>query len=120
MVSNVDDLLEWSHEYLRKGTAGHADLSQSRFAVTDNGLGLSVAVWAPDVGGCVYAHGCPPGTHYLAVMGAGGLPGTNSVVAYFPEFDVTIVALANSSLTDVDHDLLHRLLEEVLGHPVGT
>ncbi len=52
-------------------------------------------------------------------MGTGGLPGANTVVAYFPEWDVTIVALANSSLVDVDHVLLGRLLDTVVGRPVS-
>jgi hypothetical protein len=71
------------------------------------------------VGGCAFAHGCAPGSELLGVMGTGGLPGANTVVAYFPEWDITIVALANSSLDDVDHALLGRLLDEVVGHPVS-
>ena len=119
MVSNVDDLLTWGTQYLRAGTMGHVDLSQSRFAVNDQGLGLGVIVFAAGVGGCAFAHGCEPASELLGVIGSGGLPGANTVVAYFPEWDVTIVALANSSLVDVDHVLLGRLLDEVVGHPVS-
>ena len=119
MVSNVDDLLTWGAQYLRAGAMGHVDLSRSRFAVNDQGLGLGVIVFAAGVGGCVFAHGCAPGSELLGVMGTGGLPGANTVVAYFPEWDITIVALANSSLVDVDHVLLGRLLDEVVGHPVS-
>ncbi len=119
MISNVDDLLTWGTSYLRSGAMGSVDLSQSRFAVNDRGLGLDVIVFAKGVGGCAFAHGCPPGSDLLGVLGTGGLPGTNSVVAYFPEWDVTIVALANSSLVDVDHVLLGRLLDEIVGRPVS-
>jgi D-alanyl-D-alanine carboxypeptidase len=119
MISSVDDLLVWGTRYLRAGAMDHVDLSESRFAVNDQGLGLGVIVFATGVGGCVFAHGCEPGTELLGVMGTGGLPGANTVVAYFPAWDVTIVALANSSLVDVDHVLLGRLLDEVVGQPVA-
>ncbi len=122
MVSNVDDLLAWSEGFLRAGTLGHADLADSRFAVTPNGLGLGVIVWSPTVGGCVFwrgRRGCPEGTNVVAVMGDGSVPGTNSIVAYFPAWDLTIVALDNSALVEVDYYLVHRLLAELLGHPVS-
>ena len=47
--SNVDDLLTWGAQYLRGGAMGHLDLSQSRFAVNDQGLGLGVIVFAAGV-----------------------------------------------------------------------
>lgn len=119
MISNVDDLLVWGTSFLRSGAIGHVDLSQSKFAVNEQGLGLGVIVFAVGVGGCAFAHGCEPGSELLGVMGTGGLPGANTVVAYFPLWDVTIVALANSSLTDVDHVLLGRLLDEIVGAPVS-
>jgi D-alanyl-D-alanine carboxypeptidase len=116
MVSNVDDLLTWGEHYLREGAVGHVDLAQSRFQVdATKGVGLGVIVWNPDVGGCAFNGGCPSGSSLLGVMGAGSLPGTNSVVAYFPKWDVTIVGIANSNLVDVDHGLLRLLLEKVVG-----
>ena len=120
MVSNVDDLLTWGEHYLREGALGHVDLSQSRFQVEPTkGVGLGVIVWNPGVGGCAFNGGCPSGASLLGVMGVGSLPGTNSVVAYFPTWDLTIVAFANSNLVDVDHDLLGLLLEKVVSHPVS-
>ncbi len=119
LISNVDDLLTWGTEYLRAGALGHVDLAQSRFEVDAQGLGLGVVVFGAGVGGCVFSRGCTPETALIGVMGTGGLPGTNSVVAYFPEWDVTIVGIANSSLSDVDHELLGLLLDEVVGHQVS-
>jgi D-alanyl-D-alanine carboxypeptidase len=117
MVSDANDLLVWSDEFLRDGAFGHVDLSGSRFAVTPNGLGLGVVVWAPGVGGCVFAGGCGPNATLLGVMGAGSLPGANSAVAYFPRWDLTIVALANSSLVDVAGALVDCLLSVAVGYP---
>ncbi len=53
-------------------------------------------------------------------MGAGSLPGTNSAVAYFPKWDLTIVAMATSSLVDVDHELVGLALNEVVGDAKGS
>jgi D-alanyl-D-alanine carboxypeptidase len=117
MVSDTNDLLVWSDAFLRDGAFGRADLSDSRFEVTLNGLGLAVVVWAPGVGGCVFAGGCGPTATLLGVMGAGSLPGTNSAVAYFPEWDLTIVALVNSLLVDVSGALLDCLLSLAVGYP---
>ena len=119
MVSDADDLLAWSDAFLRAGAFGHPDLADSRFEVTPNGLGLGVVVWSPLVGGCVFVGGCPPTRRLLGVMGVGSLPGTNSAVAYFPGWDVTIVALANSSLVDVEGILVDCLLSRVIGHPIS-
>jgi D-alanyl-D-alanine carboxypeptidase len=119
LISNVDDLLTWGTEYLRAGALGQVDLARSRFEVDAQGLGLGVVVFGAGVGGCVFSHGCTPETALIGVMGTGGLPGTNSVVAYFPEWDVTIVGIGNSSLSDVDHELLGLLLDEVVGHQVS-
>jgi D-alanyl-D-alanine carboxypeptidase len=115
MVSNVDDLVLWSEHFLRAGAFGHTDLHDSRFAVDPSGLGLGVIVWAPGVGGCVFQRGCPDGTSLLGVMGAGSIPGTNSAVVYFPRWDLTVIALANSSLVDLQGDLVSRILEQVVG-----
>ena len=43
-------------------------------------------------------------------MGDGSNPGTNSVIAYFPTWDLTIFAMANSSESDVDEALLSAVL----------
>jgi len=120
MISNVDDMLTWSEKFLRVGARGDDDLSLSRFAVTPNGLGLGVVVFNADVGGCVFNGGCPEGAALLGVMGTGSVPGTNSVVAYFPKWDLTIVGASTSSLTDVDHGLVNTILDAVVPDAKGS
>ena len=120
MISNVDDLLTWSEKFLRAGALDDTNLSESRFAVNEHGLGLGVVVFDPDLGGCVFAGGCATGAPLVGVMGSGSLPGTNSAAAYFPRWDLTIVAMATSNLVDVDHELVGLLLNEIVGDAKGS
>jgi len=120
MISTVDDMLTWSEKFLRVGARGDDDLSLSRVAVTPNGLGLGVVVFNADVGGCVFNGGCREGAALLGVMGTGSVPGTNSVVAYFPKWDLTIVGASTSSLTDVDHGLVNTILGAVVPDAKGS
>jgi hypothetical protein len=53
-------------------------------------------------------------------MGTGSVPGTNSVVAYFPKWDLTIVGASTSSLTDVDHGLVNTILDAVVPDAKGS
>jgi D-alanyl-D-alanine carboxypeptidase len=93
MVSTPEDLLDWGVAFLRDGAVGHEDLSLSRFQVAPNGTALGVIPWSIDSGACVFGGAC---STFDAVAGIGLGVGTSSMVAYFPRWDLTVVAVKNT------------------------
>jgi D-alanyl-D-alanine carboxypeptidase len=93
MVSTPDDLLDWGVAFLRDGASGREELSSSRFQVAPNGTALGVIPWSIDSGACVFGVEC---SGFDAVTGIGLGIGTSSMVAYFPRWDLTVVALKNT------------------------
>ena len=82
--------------------------------MTPNGIGLGVIVRSENGFSCVFHSGCDDDTPLVAVMGVGSNPGTNSALVYFPAWDLTILAIANSSEVDVDEGLVGAVLEAVV------
>jgi D-alanyl-D-alanine carboxypeptidase len=101
MVSTAADLLDFGVAFLREGALDRVDLSQSRFQVTPNGTGLGVIPWSIDNGACVFttfgytpaAGDCGP---FDAVTGVGNSAWGSSMLAYFPRWDLTVVAYSNA------------------------
>ena len=102
MITTVEDLLDWSVAFLRSGARGREDLLLSRFQVSPtNGTGLGVIPWSIQHGACVFTtfgyaqDACGP---FDAVTGVGNAIGTSSMVAYFPRWDLTVVAIKNTGV----------------------
>jgi D-alanyl-D-alanine carboxypeptidase len=102
MITTPEDLLDWSVAFLRDGARGREDLSLSRFQVSPTtGTGLGVIPWSSQHGACVFTtfgyaqDACGP---FDAVTGVGNALGTSSMVAYFPRWDLTVVAIKNTGV----------------------
>ena len=95
MVTTPEDLLDWGVAFLRDGASGREDLSLSRFQVSPNGTALGVIPWSIDSGACVFGGKC---SAFDGVTGIGLSAGTSSMVAYFPRWDLTVVAFSNAGL----------------------
>ena len=114
MVSAPDDLLDWGVAFLRDGALDRADLSLSRFEVASNGTALGVIPWSIDSGACLFGGEC---STFDAVTGIGQILGTSSMVAYFPRWDLTVVAFKNTGLgmpPEVE-DLVAQVMRATLG-----
>ena len=93
MVTTPEDLLDWGVAFLRDGASERADLSVSRFQVASNGTALGVIPWSIRSGACVFGGEC---SGFDAVTGIGLSGATSSMVAYFPRWDLTVVAFSNA------------------------
>jgi D-alanyl-D-alanine carboxypeptidase len=114
MVSTPDDLLDWGVAFLREGARDHVDLSQSRFQVAPNGTALGVIPWSIDSGACIFGGEC---SNFDAVTGIGQLLGTSSMVAYFPRWDLTVVAFKNTGfgMPPEVEDLVAQMMRSMVG-----
>jgi D-alanyl-D-alanine carboxypeptidase len=110
--STADDLLTFADALFRKKSiVGASSLSRMMTPADD---------------GSWYAHGLmrfcpcddgPAGTHFTGWGHAGNLPGYWSEVVYYPDRDVTVVALINRDAVDgvaLDHDVFDDTLKSVL------
>jgi D-alanyl-D-alanine carboxypeptidase len=116
MVSTPEDLLDWGVMFLRDGALGTADLAQSRFQVAPNGTALGVIPWSIDSGACIFG-GCSGDESFDAVTGIGLLVGTSSMVAYFPQWDLTVVAFSTAGYAPEVEQLVATILKSTFeGH----
>ena len=115
MVATPGDLLDWGVDDLRAGALGATDLAHSRFQVSPEGTALGVIPWSSRTGFCIFGD-CSGPAMYDAVTGIGLSPGTSSMVAYLPDSDLTLIALSNSSATEVD-GLMARLVSALVPGP---
>jgi D-alanyl-D-alanine carboxypeptidase len=119
MVSTPNDLLDWGVAFLREGALDHADLSLSRFEVAPNGTALGVIAWSIDSRACVFwTFGEAPSKgdcgHFDAVAGIGNSVGTSSMVAYFPRWDLTVVAIKNTTIGVEAEDLVAEIMSKLV------
>ena len=105
-------VLTWAAAAFRP-SAREAELATGRFAVRDDGIGLGVIVRDGVGRGCVFYGGCAPGIQYVAVGGVGSVPGTNSALMYFPQLDATVLAIATSSESDVEEELVNEVVRAI-------
>ena len=110
MVSTPEDLLDWGVAFLRAGALDKADLAQSRFQIAPNGTGLGVIPWSIESGACIFGT-CSGDESFDAVTGIGLLVGTSSMVAYFPRWDLTVVAFSTASYAPEVEQLVATIIK---------
>lgn len=115
MVSTPRDLIAFSTAYFRARVRGQRNLSTSVFKIGPGGTGLGVEGFSGDGFCALAAKGCPPGVSFFAVGATGSVPGGSAVVVYDSEYDLSVVALANSDQVDLADLAEHAGLLTKLG-----